>query len=76
MEERTKRWDWLPIEGLVSGLRLAFNWRFVPDTQHADIASMYQVSPLEGQRHLLRRGRLHFARFYFSVGSVDPLVRR
>ena len=44
MEERTKRWDWLLIVALALLLRLAFNWRFVPDTKHADIASMYQYS--------------------------------
>ena len=36
--------DWLLIVGLALLLRLAFNWRFVPDTKHADIASMYQYS--------------------------------
>ncbi len=44
MEERRKRRDWLLIVGLALILRLAFNWRFVPDTTHADIASMYQYS--------------------------------
>lgn len=73
MEERTKRWDWLLIVGLALVLRLAFNWRFVPDTQHADIASMYQYSLRVAQGIYYGEGVYWPPGFIFLSGALIRL---
>ncbi|HHT71813.1 MAG TPA: hypothetical protein GX016_09660 [Firmicutes bacterium] len=73
MEERTKRRDWLLIVGLALLLRLAFNWRFVPDTKHADIASMYQYSLRVAQGIYYGEGVYWPPGFIFLSGALIRL---
>lgn len=73
MEERTKRWDWLAIVALALVLRLAFNWRFVPETKHADIASMYQYSLRVAQGIYYGEGVYWPPGFIFLSGALIRL---
>lgn len=73
MEERRKRRDWLLIVGLALILRLAFNWRFVPDTTHADIASMYQYSLRVSQGIYYGEGVYWPPGFIFLSGALIRL---
>ncbi|NLG87045.1 MAG: hypothetical protein GX489_07485 [Firmicutes bacterium] len=73
MQERTKRRDWLLIVALALVLRLAFNWRFVPDTKHADIASMYQYSLRVAQGIYYGEGVYWPPGFIFLSGALIRL---
>ncbi|MGI6130080.1 MAG: ArnT family glycosyltransferase, partial [bacterium] len=73
MEERTRRLDWVLIVGLALILRLAFNWSFVTDTNHADIASMYQYSLRVAQGIYYGEGVYWPPGFIFLSGALIRL---
>ncbi|HKM39105.1 MAG TPA: hypothetical protein VJ036_02445, partial [bacterium] len=73
MERINRRCDWLLIVGLALLVRLAFNIHFITNTDHADIASMYQYSLRVAQGIYYGEGVYWPPGFIFLSGALIRL---